>query len=112
MKNNLVILKLTGVGTPLPLGGSGTAQIGEPVAIPGYPDGEFKVTGGSIQSVRNSNKWLRVKATTSKETNGSPVLNNKGQVIAVIVPYNIGSYSYAIPSNVLEALLDKSVPGD
>ena len=108
--NNIVILKLTSEGMPLPLGGSDTARIGEPVSIPGYPDGEYIVTEGSIQSIRNTNKWLRVNTTTSKETNGSPVLNNKGQVIAVIVPYDNGSYSYAIPSGALEALLDKPVP--
>ena len=109
-KNNLVILKLTSGGTPLPLGDSGTVQIGGSVFIPGYPDREFEVTEGSIQSIRNSNKWLRVNTTTSKESNGSPVLNNKGQVITVIVPYDIGSSSYAIPSSALEGLLDKSMP--
>ena len=108
--NNIVILKLTSEGMPLPLGGSDTARIGEPVSIPGYPDGEYIVTEGSIQSIRNSNKWLRVNTTTSKETNGSPVLNNKGEVIAVIVPYDNGSYSYAIPSSALNALLDRSLP--
>ena len=108
--NNIVILKLTSEGMPLPLGGSDTARIGEPVSIPGYPDGEYIVTEGSIQSIRNTNKWLRVNTTTSKETNGSPVLNNKGQVIAVIVPYDNGSYSYAIPSSALEALFDKPLP--
>ena len=38
------------------------------------------------------------------------MFNNDGQVIAVIVPYDIGSYSYAMPSSALEALLDPSVP--
>ena len=109
-ENNLVLLKLAGEGVPLPLEDSDTAQIGDFVSIPVYPDGELKVTAGSIQSIRNSNKWLRIKAAISKETNGSPVLNNNGQVIAVIVPYGLGSYSYAISSSALEALLDKSVP--
>ena len=109
-KNSLVILKIAGEGAPLPLDDSDTAQIGEAVYIPGYPDGVYEVAEGSIQTIRKSSKWYRVNTTTTKETNGSPVLNNKGQVIAVIVPYKNRSYSYAIPSSALEALLDKSVP--
>ena len=38
------------------------------------------------------------------------MLNNKGRVIGVIVPYGVGSYSYAMPSSALETLLDRSVP--
>ncbi len=109
-KSNLALLKLAGEGVPLPLEDSDTAKIGDFISIPNYPDGEFKVTGGSIQSIQKSNKWLRIKATTTKESNGSPVLNSKGQVIAVVVPYGVGSYNYAIPSSAIGALLDKSVP--
>ncbi len=109
-KNKLVVLKITGEGTPLPFGNSDTLEIGASISILGYPDGEHKTTDSSIQSIRKNNKWLRIKTTTSKETNGSPVLNNVGQVIGVIVPYGVGSYSYAIPSSALEALLDRSMP--
>ncbi len=109
-ENSLVILKLTGEGTPLLLGDNRTVQINEFVSIPSYSDGDLKITEGSIQSIGKNNKWLKVKATTSNRANGSPVLNNNGQVIGVIVPYNIGSYSYAIPSSALEVLLDSSMP--
>ena len=109
-KNKLVVLKITEAGTPLPFGNSDILEIGTPISILGYSDGEFKSTDSSIQSIRKNNKWLRVNTTTAKETNGSPVLNNNGQVIGVIVPYGVSSYSYAIPSRALEALLDRSVP--
>ena len=109
-KNSLVLLKLTDEGKPLPLGNSDVLGIGEPISILGYPDGEFKIIEGSIQSIRKNNKWLRVKAANSNRTDGSLMLNNNGQVIGVIVPYNVGSYSYAMPSSVLEALLDASMP--
>ena len=108
--NGIVVLKVAGEGVPLPIVSSDTAQIGVSVAIPGYLGGEFKGSEGSIQSIRKSDKWLRIKTITSKGTNGSPVLNNSGQIIAVIVPYDVGTYSYAIPSNALRALLDKFVP--
>lgn len=109
-ENSLVILKIDGEGTPLNLDNSDTAQIGEAVYIPGFPDGDYEVTETSIQTIRKSSKWHRLNTTTSKETNGGPVLNNKGQVIAVIVPYKNRSYGYAIPSGALEALFDKSMP--
>ena len=109
-KNKLVILKLTSEGTPLPLAGSGPVQIGESVFIPSYSDGEYKITDGSILSTRNSNKWFRIKTTASIETNVSPVFNDKGQAIGVIVPYGNDTYSYVTPSSSLEALLDKSMP--
>ena len=104
VENKLVILKVTGEGTALPLGNSDTVQSGESVFIPGDPDEEFKVMEGSIQSIRKGNKWLRINTTTSIKTNGSPVLNSEGQVIGIIVPYGKESYSYAIPSSALEVL--------
>ncbi len=103
-QNSLVLLKIAGEGTPLPLGKIEAVQIDLSVSIPGYRDGEFKVVEGKIQSIEKNNKWLRIKAT--KETDGSPVLNNNGQVIGVIVPYG----SYAVPSSALAALLDASMP--
>ncbi len=105
-ENSLVILKLTGEGTPLPLGDSDTVQIGESVSIFSYPDGAFKVLESRIQSLRKSNRRLRLNTTTAKKTNGSPVFNNKGQVIGVIVPYG----GYAISSSVLATLLAESTP--
>ncbi len=108
--NGIVILKVAGEGVPLSIMSSGTAQIGEAISIPSYADGEYKVTGGSLQSIRNSDKRLRIRTTTSKEPDGSPVFNNNGQVIAIIVLYGNDPYSYAMPSSVLEALLDPSLP--
>ena len=105
-KNSLVLLKIAGEGTPLPLGNSDTLETDEPVSILDYSDRKFKVTEGSIQGIRKNNKWFRVKTPTSKSTNGSPVFNNKGQVIGVIVPYG----GYAVSSSTLVVLLDTSLP--
>ena len=105
-ENGLVILKLTGEGTPLPLADSGRVEIGESVSILSYPDGAFKVLESRIQNLQKRNNWLRLNTTAAKKTNGSPVLNNNGQVIGIIVPYG----SYAVPSSALVALLNASIP--
>ena len=105
-ENGLVILKLTGEGTPLPLADSDRVEVGESVSILSYPDGAFKVLESRIQSLRKRNRWLRLNTTAAKKTNGSPVFNNNGQVIGVIVPY----WGYAISVGTLEALLDASMP--
>ncbi len=105
-ENGLVILKLTGEGTPLPLADSDRVEVGESVSILSYPDGAFKVLESRIQSLRKRNRWLRLNTTAAKKTNGSPVFNNNGQVFGVIVPY----WGYAISVGMLEALLDTSMP--
>ena len=110
VKNNLVILKLSGEGTPLPTGNSDTVQKGESVSVVGYPDGKYDVTTETIDSIQKSDKWFWMKVATSKESSGGPVLNNKGQVIGINVGYGDDSHNYVIPSNALKALLAKTMP--
>ncbi|MYA71530.1 tetratricopeptide repeat protein [Candidatus Poribacteria bacterium] len=102
-ENSLVILKLTDKGKPLPL--ADRAQIGESVSISSYSDSTFKVSESRIQSIVKNDRWFRLNTTPAKKTNGSPVFNNNGQVIGVIVPYG----DYAVSSSVLAALLDASM---
>ena len=114
-KNDLVILKVAGKGTPLPLGDSDAIQIGEPVIAVGNPIGgeEGKSSPGKVYNRRNSDKWLRLKLKLSPGNSGGAVLNNKGEVIGVAVQITSeisSDQSYAIPSNTLKALLNKSGP--
>ena len=109
VKNDLVILKVAGDGVPLPLGASDDVRIGEPVIAVGYSGGEYKVTKGTLHSVRNSDKWLRVEINTIGGSSGSAILNSDGEVIGMDVS-GYPSYSYAIPSNALKALLVQSKP--
>ena len=109
VKNDLVILKVAGHGVPLPLGDSDGVRIGEPVIAVGYSGGEYKVTKGTLHSVRNSDKWLRVEINTIGGSSGSAILNSDGEVIGMDVS-GYPSYSYAIPSNALKALLVQSKP--
>ncbi len=110
VKNNLVILKLSGEGIPLPIGGSDAVQIGESVFVAGYTDEEYKTELGTIASIQKNDKWFEMKVSASKESSGGPVLNSKGQVIGIAVGYGGDSENYAIPSNTLRALLAQSIP--
>ncbi|MYB63844.1 tetratricopeptide repeat protein [Candidatus Poribacteria bacterium] len=107
-KNKIVVLKVAGNGTPLILGDSNTIAFDQSVYIPNYIDKDVIATDGRIISVRDDNSWFRVKSDTSNRINGSPVFNNRGQVIGVIVPYGRVKSSYAIPSRVLNELFKKS----
>ena len=108
-KNSLVLLKVVGEGTPLPLANSDAVQGGEAVSIVGYPEGAYKVTKANIlYKIRNSDEWFRMGATTAQECSGGPVLNWKKRVIGVTVRYGNDSFGYAIPSNTLKGLLAQS----
>lgn len=108
VKNNLVILKLSGEGIPLSLGDSDTIQSGDSVFIVGYPYGKYNVTTRSIDSIHKSNKWFWMRAFTAKGVSGGAALNAKGEVTGVYVGYGNDSHSYIIPSNILKTLLTKS----
>lgn len=109
-KNSLVLLKVVGEGTPLPLADSDAVQGDEAVSIVGYPDGAYKVTKANIlHNIRNSNGWLRMRATTAQKSSGGPVLNSEKLVIGVTARYGNDSYGYAIPSNTLKELLARSM---
>ena len=104
VENDLVILKISGEGPPLPLGNSDTVEIGEPVIAVGYPGRKYKVIAGTIHSIKDDGNLLVTTADSSSGNSGGPVLNSKNQVIGVHVRGG-NSYSFAIPSNILKVLL-------
>ncbi len=107
-KNDLVILKITGEGIPIPIGDSDLVENGDIVQTVGYPNEKYKVTKGTtIHSISDSDKWLRMKVKAAKGNSGGPVLNCKGQVIGI---HTRGGdfYGYAIPSKALKDLLNQS----
>ena len=107
MEYDLVVLKVSGKGIPLPLGDSDLVQKGEPVVAVGYPDGKYKVTTGNVHGIRNNDKWIGTTAEISEGNSGGPLLNDKEEVIGINT--RSGDYSYAIPSNILKVLLTRSV---
>ena len=107
VENDLVILQVKGAGTPFPLADSDALRMDEPVFAVGNSGGEYKITEGSVHSVRNSDKWIRLKINTSPGSSGSAILNSEGQVIGVDA-FGDPLYGYVIPSNALKALLRRS----
>ena len=109
IKNDLVLLKIAGGGIPSLLGDSDTVTVGDTVIVAGYPGGKYKVTKGIVHRVRGNDKWLQMKIALSGGSSGSPVRNSEGQIIGVVSAVE-DPYSYVIPSNTLQTLLDRSEP--
>ena len=114
--NDLVLLKVSVYGiNPLPLGDSNTVRIGEKIYVAGNPLGlEGTVSDGIISSRRDryTKERLQMTAPISPGSSGGPVLNRKGKVIGVSVSgyHGVGvqNLNFAIPSNYLKALLNRS----
>ena len=107
MENDLVILKIAGEGVPLSLGDSDDARNGEPIYAIGYPGGgAYKLTEGMVRRSRYKDKWLQTTADISQGNSGGPMLNGKGEVIGISTAVD-NSFSYAVPSNLLKALLSQ-----
>ncbi len=114
--NDLALLKVTIYGVnPLPIGDSDTVQIGEKIYVAGNPLGlEGTVSDGIISSRRDryTKERFQMTAPISPGSSGGPVLNRKGKVIGVSVAtfraLEAQNLNFAIPSNYLKALLNRS----
>ena len=115
-KRDLVILKISVLGAQvIPLGDSGTVQVGAPIYAVGNPRGlEGTFSQGIISSIRKvgTDKILQLTAPISPGSSGGPVLNDKGQVIGVSVATFRGgqNLNFAIPSNYLKKLMEQIGP--
>jgi hypothetical protein len=111
-----VVLKISGARIPaLLFGNSDTVQVGETVYAVGNPKGlEGTFSQGIVSSIREvgTDKLLQITAAISPGSSGGPVLNGKGEVIGVSVATFKGgqNLNFAIPSNYLKTLLEKTGP--
>ena len=135
VKSDMVILQIEEEGVKLPLGDSDTAQAGDPILAVGYPHStvkealkdkiehiteaerwkvikrtkvESKNMKGTIGSIRNSDKQLRLKASLIPGYSGGPVLNSEGEVIGISVEKRKVGDAYAGAANKLKVLLKQS----
>lgn len=102
-KNDLVILKVSGIGAPFPIGNSNMIKKGEPIKAVGCIDGEYVAKKGEFHSSVNNGQWLQTTARTKNGYSGGPLLDGKGLVIGV--NFGDGDYSGAISSNILKQLV-------
>ncbi len=114
VKNDLAILKVKERGVPLPLANSDAVRSGQFFLAAGFPDDKYKDTIATVVSNnQNGEKLIRLKSdffpgnSLGPGYSGGPIINRKGQVVGICA---LGSeyYGYAIPSNVLKALLTRS----
>ena len=105
VKNNLVILKVSVAGAPLPLGDSDAVKTGDAISDACIPSTKFqdKAKQGTIVSIRDNDKWFATTLAPDSEISGAPVLNSENEVIGIEVIE--GAFGYAIPSNALKVLL-------
>ena len=111
VKNDLVVLKITGEGVPLRFDDSNEVQRGTPIVAVGNLGGKYKVMQGTIAIRKKIYNWIRITVKMPLGSSGGPVLNTEGYVIGCIVGYSDDNFhSYAIPANALKTLLAKSDP--
>ena len=102
---------------PLPLGDSDNIKIGATVYVAGNPKGlEGTFSNGIISSRRDklTKERLQMTVPISPGSSGGPVLNKKGEVIAVSFAghraLDAQNLNFAIPSKYLKTLLEQSHP--
>ena len=108
-KNDLAVLKVSEEGIPFHLGNSETVQKKARICAIGYDGDKENRAAATVRCIEKNDKWLRLHIPAAGPGwSGCPVLNNEGEVIAVLSRGSVKpskSRGYAVPSNVLKALL-------
>ena len=114
-KHDLAIIEVKGFTAPaLPLGDSDTVQVGETVYVAGNPKkwkGSFSI--GFVNAIRPegnefiSGKILHISAPVSLGSSGGPVMNNRGEVVAILggQEFDTQNLNFAVSVNHLKVLL-------
>ena len=105
LKNNLVILKVSIEGPPLPLGDSDAVKTGDTVSDADLlaRGSQDKAKQGTILGIRDYDRWFSTTLQPDPEVSGGPILNSENEVIGIEVI--AGDFGSAVPSNVLKVLL-------
>lgn len=115
-KNDLAILKVSEEEIPFDLGNSQTVKKKARICAIGYDGDKENSAAATVRCIEKKDKWLRLHIpAVVPGWSGCPVLNNKGEVIAVISRGSAKpsrSRGYAVPSNTLKALLTSVEPTD
>ena len=108
-KNDLAVLKVSEEEIPFQLGNSETVKKKARICAIGYDGDKENSAAATVRCIEKRDKWLRLHIPDAGPGwSGCPVLNNKGEVIAVLSRGSVKpsrSRGHAVPSSVLEALL-------
>jgi S1-C subfamily serine protease len=111
LDNDLVALEVeTPMAKPVALGDSNQVNVGEPVVVIGNPEGlEQTISNGLISGIRevDGRKLFQISAPISEGSSGSPVFNESGEVIGVVVSSleSGQNLNFAVPINYVKLLL-------
>ena len=115
-KNDLAVLKVSEEEMPFDLGNSETVKKRARIRAIGYDGDKENSAAATVRCIEKKDKWLRLHIPAAGPGwSGCPVLNNEGEVIAVLSRGSAKpskSRGHAVPSNVLEALLTSAAPTD
>ena len=96
------------IGPSLTRGDSSAAREGQRVLVIGNPEGLYgTVSDGIISAFRDDGNIIQITAPISPGSSGSPVLNEKGEVIGIATYYGKEgqNLNFAVSSNALEDLI-------
>jgi len=112
-RKDLVVLKVAGFDLPtIPLGNSNEVKEGDPVAMLSNPRGlEQSITQGIVSAVRDlpdaGFKVIQTTAAASPGSSGGPLLNAKGELVAILSFKVVGgeNLNFGIPINYARGML-------
>jgi hypothetical protein len=111
LDNDLVVLQVDGANAQsVSLGDSDRVYSGQPIVVVGNPEGlEQTVSNGLISGIRNvdGRKLFQISAPVSEGSSGSPVFDEQGEVIGVVVSSleKGQNLNFAVPINLARSLL-------
>ena len=115
-KNDLAVLKVSEEEIPFELGNSETIKKKARICAIGYDGDKGNSAAATVRCIEKKDKWLRLHIPAGGPGwSGCPVLNNKGEVIAVLsrgTAKPSRNRGHAVPSNTLKALLTAAAPTD
>lgn len=114
LDNDLVVLRVEAdTAKPITLGDSDQVRVGEPIVVVGNPEGlQQTVSNGLVSGIRevDGRKLFQISAPISEGSSGSPVFDDRGDVIGVVVSSleSGQNLNFAVPINYARPLLNET----
>ena len=113
--NDLALLQTSTAAnvTPLSLAGNVKAEGERVTMISALDDTSWKVSSGvtsNLWYIQGAGEYLRITAEVRRGNSGSPIVNDRGEVVAVAALHIEGNdeLSFAVPGEIIKSLLNFS----